>query len=127
MTPKEIAIVSENLEKLPGVDTTTDWDRYYPYGKTLRSVLGDVSSSDEGLPKEQLDYYLSKDYNRNDRVGKSYLEKQYEDILHGQKAKVKKITDKAGNVLKTEVISEGERGKDLVLTIDMDLQLAVEK
>ncbi|UQD52754.1 penicillin-binding protein [Bacillus methanolicus] len=127
VTPKEIAIVSENLEKLPGVDTTTDWDRYYPYGKTLRSVLGDVSSSDEGLPKEQLDYYLSKDYNRNDRVGKSYLEKQYEDILHGQKAKVKKITDKAGNVLKTEVISEGERGKDLVLTIDMDLQLAVEK
>ncbi|MDE3839609.1 penicillin-binding protein [Bacillus methanolicus] len=127
VSPEEFAVVSENLEKLPGVDTTTDWDRYYAFGKTLRSVLGDVSTSDEGLPKEQLDYYLSKDYNRNDRVGKSYIEMQYEDVLHGQKAKVKKITDKAGNVLKTEVISEGQRGKDLVLTIDMDLQLAVEK
>jgi penicillin-binding protein A len=127
VTPEEFAVVSENLENLPGVDTTTDWDRYYAFGKTLRSVLGDVSTSDEGLPKEQLDYYLSKDYNRNDRVGKSYIEMQYEDVLHGQKAKVKKITDKAGNVLKTEVISKGQRGKDLVLTIDMDLQLAVEK
>ncbi len=127
VTPEEYAAVSENLESLPGVDTTTDWKRNYNFNITLKSVLGNVSSSDEGLPSEQLDYYLSRDYNRNDRVGKSYIELQYEDVLHGQKAKVKNHTDKAGNVLSTEVISEGQRGKDLVLTIDMDLQLAVEK
>lgn len=127
VTPEEYAAVSENLESLPGVDTTTDWKRNYNFNITLKSVLGNVSSSDEGLPSEQLDYYLSRDYNRNDRVGTSYIELQYEDVLHGQKAKVKNQTDKAGNVLSTEVISEGQRGKDLVLTIDMDLQLAVEK
>lgn len=127
VTQKEFALVSENLQYLPGVDTTTDWERSYAFGSTLKTVLGKVTDSDEGIPKEELDYYLARDYNRNDRVGKSYIEKQYEDVLHGQKAKVKNITDKSGNVIETEVISEGQRGKDLVLTIDMDLQLAVEK
>ncbi|MBU8879397.1 penicillin-binding protein 2 [Bacillus sp. FJAT-29790] len=127
VTPEEFAVVSENLQLLPGVDTTTDWERYYAFNDTLKSVLGKVTSSDEGIPAEQLDYYLARDYSRNDRVGKSYIEMQYEEVLHGQKAKVKNITDKAGNVLETIPISEGNRGKDLVLSIDMDLQLAVEK
>src|SRR5574342_303569 len=127
VTPEEFAIVSENLEMLPGVDTTTDWEREYTFDKTLKSILGKVSDSEKGLPKEKLEYYLSRDYRRNDRVGLSYIEQQYEDVLHGQKAKVKNITDKAGNVLDTKVITDGQRGKDLVLTVDMDLQLAVEK
>lgn len=127
VTPEEFAIVSENLDMLPGVDTTTDWERQYSFDKTLKSILGKVSDSEKGLPKEKLEYYLARGYSRNDRVGLSYIEQQYEDVLHGQKAKVKNITDKGGNVLDTQVITEGQRGKDLVLTIDMDLQLAVEK
>ncbi|MBP2241631.1 cell division protein FtsI/penicillin-binding protein 2 [Cytobacillus eiseniae] len=125
VTDEEFAIVSENLQLLPGVDTTTDWERYYTFGDTLKSVLGSVS--DDGLPAEQLDYYLARDYSRNDRVGKSQIEKQYEDVLHGQKAKVKNVTDKGGKVLETIPISEGKRGKDLVLSIDMDFQIANEK
>ncbi|WP_251009386.1 MULTISPECIES: penicillin-binding protein 2 [unclassified Bacillus (in: firmicutes)] len=127
VTPEEFAIVSENLDMLPGVDTTTDWERQYAYDKTLKSILGKVSDSEKGLPREKLEYYLARGYSRNDRVGLSYIEQQYEDVLHGQKAKVKNITDKGGNVLDTQMITEGQRGKDLVLTIDMDLQLAVEK
>lgn len=126
VTPEEFAIVSENLQYLPGVDTTTDWERTYTFDNTLKTILGKVTDTKEGIPKEQLDYYLARDYNRNDRVGKSYLEAQYEDVLHGQKTKIKNITDKSGNILSSEVVSEGQRGKDLVLTIDMDLQLAVE-
>ena len=127
VTLEEFAVVSENLSLLPGVDTTTDWDRRYTFEDTLRSVLGGVTTSDKGLPAEEIDYYLSKGYSRNDRVGTSYLEKQYEDVLHGQKAKIKNVTDKAGNIVSTETISEGKRGKDLILTIDMDLQRAVEQ
>ncbi|MBV7507492.1 penicillin-binding protein 2 [Bacillus sp. sid0103] len=126
VTPKEFAVVSENLENLPGVDTTTDWKRKYVFGDTLKSILGDVTTSEAGIPKEQLEKYMARDYSRNDRVGKSYLELKYEDVLHGQKAKVKNVTDKTGKILSTEVISEGKRGKDLVLTIDMDLQKKVE-
>lgn len=127
VTPEEFAVVSENLQLLPGIDTTTDWERSYAFGDTLRSVLGGVTSSDKGLPAEEIDYYLSRNYSRNDRVGTSYLEKQYEDILHGQKAKIKNVTDQSGKVVSTEVISDGQRGKDLVLSVNMDLQQRVEK
>ena len=127
VTPQEFAAVSENLENLPGVDTTTDWDRKYVLGDTLKTIIGNVSSAEEGLPKESLDKYMALDYSRNDRVGKSYLEYQYEDVLHGKKAKVINKTDKAGNVISQQVVSEGERGKDLVLTIDAELQKKVEK
>lgn len=124
--PEEYAAVSENLAYLPGIDTTTDWDRTYNFGNTLKSVLGGITDSSEGLPKERLDYYLARDYSLNDRVGKSYLELQYEEVLHGQKAKEKVIT-KGGQLLGTETLTEGSRGKDLVLSVDMELQQKIEK
>lgn len=127
VSDEELAVVSENLESLPGVDTTTDWERSYAFGKTLRSVLGNVSSSEKGLPAEKLEYYTSRGYSRNDRVGTSYIELEYEDVLKGQKEVVRNNTDKNGNITSTEVISEGQRGNDLVLSIDMELQLEVEK
>ena len=46
--------------------------------------------------------------------------------MQGQKAKKKNITDQSGKIVSSEIISEGQRGRDLVLTIDMDLQRAVE-
>lgn len=127
VTKKEFARVSEHLGSLPGVGITTDWDRSYAYDKTLKSVLGKVSSSEEGLPSESLDYYLARNYSRNDRVGKSYIEAQYEEVLQGQKTKIRNITDKSGDVVDSQVITPGQRGKDLVLTIDIDLQQATEK
>jgi cell division protein FtsI/penicillin-binding protein 2 len=127
VTVEEFAIVSENLQSLPGVDTTTDWERSYSFDQTLKSVLGKVTKSNEGLPAEQLDYLLTRNYSRNDRVGKSQLELQYEEVLHGYKSKVKNITDKMGNVIEIQTVAEGKKGKDLVLSIDMDLQIAVDK
>ncbi|WP_099361927.1 peptidoglycan D,D-transpeptidase FtsI family protein [Fredinandcohnia onubensis] len=126
VTPEEYAVVSENLEHLPGVNTTTDWIRDYKFDNTLKSILGRISDTDEGLPSDKLDYYLARGYNRNDRVGLSYLEAQYESVLHGQKAKVENII-KGNAVQETIMISEGQRGSDLVLTIDMELQQAVEQ
>ena len=85
VSAKEMAVVSEHLDELPGVDVTSDWERSYPYKSLIRTLLGSVSSSNEGLPSNLLDHYLSLGYSRNDRVGKSYLEYQYESLLQGQK------------------------------------------
>ncbi len=126
VTEQEYALVSQNLSKLPGVDTSMDWDRKYLYGKTLKTMFGKVSSKEEGLPKDLADYYLAKGYSRNDRVGQSYLEYQYENVLRGQKKKMRYITDKSGKIIDTEVLDEGSRGNDLILTIDIDLQKKVE-
>ncbi|WP_440480394.1 peptidoglycan D,D-transpeptidase FtsI family protein [Rossellomorea aquimaris] len=126
VTPEEFAVVSEHLSELPGVNTTTDWKRSYMFDDTLRTILGNVSSAREGLPKDLVDSYLARDYNRNDRVGKSYVELEYEEVLQGQKEQIKNVT-KGGSVLESLLIQEGQRGKDAVLTIDMELQREVEK
>lgn len=127
VSDKEYAAVSQKLSDLPGVNTTMDWDRKYPYGKTLRGVFGDVSTPEEGIPKELTDKYLSKGYSRNDRVGKSYLEYQYEDVLKGKKKEMKYTTDKSGEVKDSKVVNPGSRGDDLVLSIDIDLQKKTEE
>jgi cell division protein FtsI/penicillin-binding protein 2 len=126
ITLEELAIISEQLASLPNIDVTTDWDRD-PQVTILDSVLGNITSADEGLPAEKLDYYLARGYSRDDRVGKSQLEAQYEEVLSGQKRKISNITDKAGNVLNTEVVHEGKSGKDLILSIDFELQAEVER
>lgn len=126
VTEREYALVSQNLSKMSGVSTSMDWDRKYIYGKTLKTMFGKVSSKEEGLPKDLVDYYLAKGYSRNDRVGQSYLEYQYENVLRGKKKKMRYITDKSGKIINTEVLEEGSRGNDLVLTIDIDLQKKVE-
>ncbi|WLR56961.1 penicillin-binding protein 2 [Mesobacillus subterraneus] len=127
VTHEEYAVVNENLSLLPGVNAATDWDREYKFEDTFKPVLGRITTSSEGLPAERLDYFISRGYTRNDRVGKSNLELEYEDVLQGKKEKVVNVTDKAGELIEKELVSEGQRGKDLVLSIDMDLQLAVEE
>ncbi|WP_423406786.1 peptidoglycan D,D-transpeptidase FtsI family protein [Heyndrickxia sp. MSNUG] len=127
VTRKEFAAVNENLDMLPGVNATTDWDRKYLYNDTFKPVLGRVTTTIEGLPADRIDYYMSRGYTRNDRVGKSYLELEYEDVLQGKKEKVINVTDKAGELLEKELVSGGQRGKDLILSLDIDLQIAVEK
>lgn len=127
VTEEEFAEINESLELLDGISTGMDWERDYPYGETLRTVLGEVSSSEEGLPKELLDHYMARGYSRNDRVGKTYLEYQYENVLRGEKEQVKYSTDKSGEIISQEVVKEGEPGDDLYLTVDIDLQLELEE
>ena len=121
VTDEEYAEISENIDNLHGVNTKLDWERVYLYGDTFKSVLGSVSSSTQGIPSELTDYYLDNGYSMDDRVGISYLEYQYEKYLKGKKAKYK---IKNGN--NYELVSEGKRGNDIVLTIDINLQKYLE-
>lgn len=124
VTEDEYALVSERLGDLPGVNTTTDWERVR---NSPLAVLGTTTTPKEGIPAEKLDFYLSRGYSRNDRVGKSYIEQQYESVLQGQKTVAKNITDRSGTVIDTVPVQEGRPGKDLVLTIDSELQAEAER
>ncbi len=127
LTDEEYAKVSEHLHDLPGIDAVIDWDRERLYEETLSSFIGNLTTSDEGIPRENSDYYLSNGYTWNDRVGTSGLEEQYEHVLRGRKEKVQYTTDTSGNVVNSEVVVEGQRGKDLILSVDMEFQAAVDK
>ncbi|TYS25242.1 penicillin-binding protein 2 [Bacillus subtilis] len=127
LTYDEISIVSEHLEELPGIDIVNDWTRKYPYDKTLYSVFGGVTTPDQGLLSDRKDFYLTRGYANNDRVGKSYIEYQYEDYLYSQKEKVQYVEDNKGNVVSQKTIDKGSRGYDLRLSFDMELQAEVEK
>ena len=122
VTDEEYALVSENLSELEGVGTKLDWERTYLYGSVFRSILGNVSTSKSGIPAELKDEYLDKGYSLDDRVGTSYLEYQYEDILKGKKNKYQVMSDGSYKLLE-----EGKRGNDIVLTIDIELQKALEE
>ncbi len=118
----EYAYISENNAVLNGFNTSISWERTYPYGDTLKSILGTVSSSKQGLPAEDKDYYLSLGYSLNDRVGLSYLEKEYESYLRGEKSKYEVVSS-----TETRLLKEGKRGNDIVLSIDINLQQEVER
>lgn len=127
ISPEEYARVAEHLDQLPGINASIDWDREYPYENTLRTFLGSITSQEEGILAQKEQYYLTRGYQRNDRVGRSGLEEQYEDLLRGRKEQIQYTTNKNGQVIDAEVIVEGERGKDLVLTIDMEFQEKVDQ
>lgn len=118
---EEFAYISENNDKLKGFNTRVDWERVYPYGDTLRTILGTVSSSSQGIPSEDKNYYLKLGYSLNDRVGLSYLEKQYESYLKGEKNVYEAV-----NSHELRLVKEGMRGNDIVLSIDINLQKEID-
>ena len=122
VTDEEFAYISENNAKLTGFNTKIDWERVYPYGDTFKSILGTVSTTSQGIPAEDKDYYLEKGYQLNDRVGLSYIEKEYEEYLKGEKDVYEVV-----NSHETKLVKEGSRGKDIVLSIDINLQQQVER
>ncbi|WP_010096999.1 penicillin-binding transpeptidase domain-containing protein [Ornithinibacillus scapharcae] len=127
VTTEEYAMVAENIAELPGINATTDWVREYPYGDTFKRMVGNITTEKEGVPAENIDYYLAKGYSRNDRVGENGLELQYEELLRGRKEQVSYTMDSNFVILESEVVVPGESGKDLILTVDMEFQEMVDE
>lgn len=127
VTQEEIARVSENLDLLPGVGTGTDWVRTYPEGDMLRSVLGNVSSEEQGIPEAERDAYLARGYSRNDRVGRSFIERQYEDVLRGSQSRSETETNSRGDIINQVELYSGSKGDNLILTMDIEFQETVDE
>ena len=125
LTDTQIALIASASKKLPGISISTSWERKV-LETSLSSIIGSVSSEKAGLPAEEADAYLKKGYSLNDRVGTSYLEKQYEETLQGKRS-VKEIhLDKYGNMESVENIEDGTKGNNIKLTIDLSFQDSVD-
>ncbi len=117
LTDEDVARIKDL--NLPGVNIILTWERIYPYGDTLKTIFGKISTN--GVPKEYKEYYEKRGISLASTVGTSALEFQYDEYLRGEDAQ---YSIKTGNL---EVVKEEKMGADLYLSIDIDVQLKVEE
>jgi penicillin-binding protein A len=122
----EVAYLVEHINLFRGFNVAINWSRDYPQGSTLRTIMGNVSTSQQGLPAERLISYLALDYSRNENVGTSGLELKYEDILKGARSVFSLNYDTEGVGLLNTVV-EGAKGYDVITTFDLGWQLHAEE
>ena len=100
---------AEKIDNLnyDGVYLVKESKRYYPYGKLLSHVLGYVGIDNQGL---------------------SGIELEYDNYLTGSDGAIKYFSDGKGNKLElTEVYEKPQAGVNIALTIDLDIQQAIER
>lgn len=124
LAKEDFAYLQEKLHKYPGFYIQKRIIRDYPI-KAAANVLGYIGEVNEKKAKNN-DYYQ-----QGELEGKDGVERQYEDVLRGKKGKkyykrnnLNKITGSFDNGAKDTL---AQNGKDLTLTLDIDLQLYAQK
>lgn len=95
--------------------------REYPYKDAFSHVLGFVGQ----VSKEELSSQEFKDYNLTDWIGKTGIERRYEDALSGTNGKQLIEVDVMGKFVRTLGQTDPIPGQDITLTVDSRLQNAV--
>ena len=118
------AAVMENKDVLTGVDIAEDSVRKYTDSEVFSSIIGYTGQISEeeysALSDEE-----QENRSRTDIVGKSGIEKAFDDILRGTNGETTFYVDNVGNVTETLSTTEPTAGNDLWLTIDSSLQNSV--
>lgn len=109
--------------EIPGVQIAVDYIRYYPEGSLASHVIGYMGRISEGDEEEYVD---KKGYRKDAMIGKFGIEKEFEHVLKGEDAVSRLQVDSSGSVKKFLGKSRIKKGKDIRLTIDMQLQKTAE-
>ncbi len=124
-TLETVSRIGELRMKLPGVSVELDQLRYYPDGPAVAHVMGQIGE----ISEKQLDEARQqhKDYRPGDYVGKSGIEKQYEDDLRGIDGGREIEVNAFGRVVRVLGEKRSVTGHSLKLSIDRDLQIAADR
>ena len=119
-----ISNIAENKSDLPGVSWVSKPVRNYAYTTlSLSHIIGYVGDID----KDEMTVLYNKGYTNTSVVGKTGIEKQYDELLQGKAGRELATVDVHGRIISDEPIVEPpEMGKKLVLTIDSRIQELVE-
>jgi len=112
------AELKEQLLQIPGIMIDSETDRVYPYKEAGTHVTGYISS----ITAEELENMKDKGYSSSSVIGKTGLERVYEDRLRGTDGTKIYIEDSQGNAIKTIAETQKQDGEDIKLTIDIDIQ-----
>ena len=123
LTESQIARLAVNRHRLPGVEVQAQLLRFYPDAEIMSHALGYVGR----INAEELESLDPGNYAGTHFIGKTGVERFYEDQLHGRAGLRKVETNARGRVLRELGHTDPEPGQDLTLTLDMDMQqLAVD-
>jgi penicillin-binding protein 2 len=122
LSEEQIAIIAVNQFRLPGVEVAAQLVRHYPQREHFAHSVGYVGRINEKEMKE-LDAVA---YSGTHHIGKTGVERFYEDHLHGEVGYEEVETNARGRVLRVLKRIDPLPGKDVILTIDVRLQEAAE-
>ena len=122
LSEEQIARIAVDQFRLPGVEVAAQLVRHYPQGEHFAHSVGYVGRINEAEVK-QLD---PVNYSGTHHIGKTGIERFYEDELHGQVGYEEVETNARGRVLRVLKRTDPIPGKDITLTLDLDLQKAAE-
>ena len=118
LTETEIARLAVVRHQLPGVEVAAELVRYYPYSELTSHVLGFVGR----INREELQRIDPVNYAGTNYIGKSGIERFYEQTLHGEVGYQHVETNARGRVLRVLERENPVPGEDLQLHLDMRLQ-----
>ncbi|MGE0278034.1 MAG: penicillin-binding protein 2 [Nitrospiraceae bacterium] len=122
LNDEEIARFAVNRHHFPGVEIEARAIRNYPHGTLASHAIGYVGRINE----EELGELDTSDYSGTDFIGKTGVEKYYEDLLHGQVG-IKQIeTNAFGRTLRELQQTAPIPGQSLYLSLDINVQRAAE-
>jgi len=123
ITPDELQFIEAHRNELPELDTIMAHRRLYPRNGFMAHLIGYVGEvSDDMLNQPAFELY-----NPGDVVGISGVERQYNALLMGKNGSRQALVDSHGREVGRLGETEAEPGKQLKLTIDIDLQIAAEE
>jgi penicillin-binding protein 2 len=123
ITPDELQFIEAHRNELPELDMIMAHRRLYPRNGFMAHLIGYVGEvTDDMLNQPQFELY-----NPGDVVGISGVERQYNTLLMGTNGSRQALVDSHGREVGRLGETEAIPGKQLKLTIDLDLQIAAEE
>ncbi|MFN9621573.1 MAG: penicillin-binding protein 2 [Cyanobacteriota bacterium] len=123
LTTAQVLRFREQAGALYGAEVAVNVLRHYPHGSLAAHVLGTTSS----ITEEEYERLQPQGYRINDRIGRSGMERAYETTLRGEWGGQQLEVNAAGHVQRVLGDKPARPGKDLRLTLDLDLQKAAER
>ena len=120
---EEVARISVNQYRLPGVELHAELARHYPLGNLASHAVGYVGRINE----QELRELDASNYAATSHIGKVGVERAYEDVLHGQVGYQQVETNAQGRILRVLERTLPTPGKNLFLNLDARLQQVAEE
>ena len=127
LSDQQVALFSVNQHKYPGIYVNARLKRYYPFSDLTTHNLGYVARINRRDAKKLEQAGKAENYAATYGIGKLGIEKYYEDMLHGTIGHQEVEVNNQGRVIRTLNYTPPVPGKDLTLTLDIELQMIAKR